>query len=70
MEMSERDDQLLLLMSDRAHIPAEIAKPCSGINDGDTVCVGKRDLKTRGVTAELLKAGITNWDGAANAIKF
>ena len=70
MKVSERDDQLVLLMSDRAHVPAEIAKPGSGVDDGDTIRIGKCDLKAGGVAAELLKACITDRDGAADTVKF
>jgi len=70
MKVSERDDEQLLAVSDRAHVPAEIAKPSSGVNNGDTICICKRDLKAGGVAAELLEASITNWDGAADTVKF
>jgi hypothetical protein len=70
MKVSEPDDELVLMVSDRAHVPAEIAKPSSGVNNGDTICLRKRDLKTGGVAAELLEASITDWDGAADAVKF
>src|SRR5215831_4302600 len=70
MEVSERDDQLVLAMSDRAHVPAEIAKPSSGVNNGDTICIRRRDLKARRVAAELLEASITDWNGAADTVKF
>ena len=70
MEVSERDDQLVLAMSDRAHVPAEIAKPGSSVNNGDTICFRGRDLKAGGVAAELLKASITDRGGAADTVKF
>jgi hypothetical protein len=71
MKMSERDDELvLLMMSDRAHVPAEIAKPGSGVNNMDTPRIRKRDLKAGGVAAEVLEASITDWDGAADTVKF
>jgi hypothetical protein len=71
MKMSERDDELvLLMMSDRAHVPAEIAKPGSGVNNMDTPRIRKRDLKASGVAAEVLEASITDWDGAADTVKF
>src|SRR3954471_1287419 len=47
MKMSERDDELVfLLVADGAHVPAEIAKPSSGVNNMDTPRVRERDLKT------------------------
>ena len=70
MEVSERDDQLVLVMSDGAHVPAEIAKPGSGVNNGDTICIRGRDLKAGGVAAELLEPSITDGDGAADTVKF
>jgi hypothetical protein len=70
MKVSERDGQLFLPMSDRAHVAAEIAKPGSGVNDGDTICVCKRDLEAGGVAAELLEASITDGDGTADTVKF
>ena len=70
MKMSEADDQSVLMMSDSAQIPPEIAKPRAGINDGNAIRIRERNLKTGGVAAELLKAGITDWDGAASTVKF
>ena len=69
MEVSERDDQLFLVMSDRAHVPAEIAKPGSSVNDGDTICFRGRDLKAGGVATELLETSFTYWGGAADTVK-
>ena len=69
MEMSERDDQLVLAMSDRAHVPAEISKSSSGVNNRDAICIRKRNLKARSVAAELLKASITDWDRSSRAVK-
>jgi hypothetical protein len=57
-------------MSDRAHVPAEIAKPSSGVNNGDTIRVLKRDLKAGSVAAESLEASITDWGGTADTVKF
>jgi hypothetical protein len=48
-------------MSDRAHVPPEIAKPGSSVNNGDTICLRGRDLKAGGVATELLKASFTDW---------
>jgi hypothetical protein len=69
MKVSEPDDQLLLVVSDRAQVPAEIAKTGSGVNNGDTIGIRECDLKTGGVAAELLEASITDWDGAAGTVK-
>ena len=69
MEMSERDDQLVLAMSNRAHVPAEIAKSSSGVNNRDAICIRKRNLKARSVAAELLEASVTNWDRSSRAVK-
>jgi hypothetical protein len=70
MKVSEGDDQSVLMVSDRTKVPTEIAKPRSGVNNGNTIRVGERDLKTGGVAAELLEARITDWDGAAGTVKF
>jgi len=70
MKVSECDDQLVLVMSDRVHVPAEIAKPGSGVNNSDTICIRRRDLKAGSVAAELLKASVTNRDGATDAVEF
>jgi hypothetical protein len=71
MKMSERDDELVfLLVADGAHVPAEIAKPSSGVNNMDTPRIRERDLKTGGVAAELLEASVTDWDGTAGTVKF
>src|ERR1043166_4337122 len=61
MEVSERDDQLVLAMSDRAHVPAEIAQPSSGVNNGDTICFRRGDLKAGGLATQVLEASFTNW---------
>jgi hypothetical protein len=70
MKVSERDDDPLLVVSDRAQVPAKIAKPGSGVNNSDTIRIRERDLKTGGVAAELLEASIADWDGAAGTVKF
>jgi hypothetical protein len=70
MKVSERYDQLVLVMSDRAHVLAEIAKPSSRVNNRDLICVRKRDLKARRVATKLLEASITDRDGAADTVKF
>jgi hypothetical protein len=57
-------------MPDRAHVPAEITEPRSGVDDGDAIGVSERDLKAGRVAAELLKASITHGDGAADTVKF
>src|SRR4029079_18656789 len=69
VKVSERDKQLVLMMPDRGQVSAEISQAGSGIDDRDAICIFKCDLKTGGVTAELLKAGITDRDGAADAVK-
>jgi hypothetical protein len=71
MKMSERDDELvLLLMSDCAHVSSEIAKPGSSVNNMDTPRIRKRDLKAGSVAAESLEASITDGDGTADTVKF
>jgi hypothetical protein len=70
MKMSKPDDQLILVVADRAQIPPKIAKPSTGVNYGNTIRIRKRDLKTGGVATELLEARITDGDRAAGTIKF
>ena len=70
MKVSERDDEQLLAVSDRAHVPAEIAKPSSGVNNDNAIRIRECDLKTGGVAAELLEASFTDWDGTAGTVKF
>jgi hypothetical protein len=70
MKVSERDDEQVLVVPDRAHVPAQIAKPGSGVNDGDMIRIRECDLKTGGVAAELLEASFADWDGAAGTVKF
>jgi hypothetical protein len=56
-------------MADRAHVPAEISKSSSGVNNRDAICIRKRNLKARSVAAELLKTSITDWDRSSRAVK-
>src|SRR5215472_9892246 len=70
MEVSECDDQVVLAMPYRAHVPAEIAESGSSVNDRDTIGIPNRDLKAGGVAAEVLEASITDGDGAADTVKF
>jgi hypothetical protein len=70
MKVSEHDGEQVLAVSNRAHVPAEIAKPSSGVNNGDTIRIRECDLKTGGVAAELLEASITDWDGTAGTVEF
>jgi hypothetical protein len=69
MKVSEPDDKLVLIVSDGAQVPTKVAKPRSGVNNGNTIRIRERDLKTGGVAAELLKARITDWDGTAGTVK-
>jgi hypothetical protein len=70
MKVSERDVELLLVVSDREHVSTEIAEPRPGVNNGDTIYIHQSDLKAGGVAAELLEASIADWDGAAGTVKF
>jgi hypothetical protein len=70
MKVTERDENVVLMVSDRAQVTTEIAKPRSGVNNGNTIRICGRDLKTGGVAAEFLEATITDWDGAADTVKF
>jgi hypothetical protein len=70
MKVSERDGEQFLVVSNRAHVPAEIAKPRSGVNNDNAIRIPICDLKTGGVATEVLEASITDWDGAAGPVKF
>src|SRR5262249_41277798 len=70
MKVSERDENLVLMVSDRAQVTTKIAKPRSGVNNGNTIRICGRDLKTGSVAAEFLEANITDWDGPADTVKF
>ena len=70
MKVTERDNVLLLVVSDRAQVPTEVAKPRSGVNNCNTIRIRERDLKTGGVATELLEASIADWDGTAATVKF
>ncbi len=70
MKVSERDDEQVLAVSNRAHVPAEIAKPRSSVNDDNAIRIRECDLKTGGVAAELLEASLTDWGGTAGTVKF
>lgn len=70
MKVSEPDENIVLMVSDRLQVTTEIAKPRSGVNNGNTIRICGRDLKTGGVAAEFLEANITDWDGAADTVKF
>jgi len=64
VKMRERDTDLLLLVADGAKVSAQISQSCAGVNDGDLVRIGDRDLQAGGVAAELLETGIADWDGS------
>ena len=70
MKVSEPDEDLVLMVSYRVQVTTEIAKPRSGVNNGNTIRICGRDLKTGGVAAEFLEANVTDWDGAADTVKF
>src|SRR5262249_8108202 len=69
VKVGERDDDLLLLVADGAEVSAQISQARTGVNDGDAVGIGERDLQAGGVAAELLKTGIADGNGSARAIK-
>jgi hypothetical protein len=53
---------LLLLVADGAKVSAQISQSRAGVNDGDLVRIGERDLQARGVAAESLKTSIADGD--------
>ena len=69
MKVRERDHDLFLLVPDGEEVASQISQPRTGINNGDAVGIGERDLQAGGVTAEFLETRITDRDGSAGAIK-
>ena len=67
--MRERDDNLVLLVTDGAKVFAQISQSRSGVDDSDAIRVGERDLQAGSVAAELLEPRIANRDGAARTVK-
>ena len=61
VKVRERDTDWFLLVADGAKVSAQISQSRAGVNDGDSVHIGERDLQTGGVAAELLKTGIADW---------
>jgi hypothetical protein len=60
---------LFLFVADGAKISAQVSQARARINDDDAVRIGERNLQTRGVAAELLKARIADGDGPPRPIK-
>src|SRR5437588_1663692 len=69
VKVGESDKDLFLLVADGEQVPAEISQSRAGVNDGDAVRIGERDLQAGGVAAELLKTGIADGNGSARTIK-
>ena len=70
VKVRERDHDLFLLVPDGEEVAPQISQSRSSVNDGDAVGIGKRDLQTGRVTAELLETTITDGDGSPRAVKF
>src|SRR6266571_8208430 len=70
VKVSERDDDLFLLVADGAKVSTQISQSRARVNDGDAVRIGERDLQAGGVAAELLETGITDGDGSPRTVKF
>jgi hypothetical protein len=69
VEVREQDDNLFLLVADGAEVSAQISQSRPGVNDGDAIRIGERDLQAGGVAAELLKTRIAKGDGSPGTIK-
>src|SRR2546429_2666397 len=69
VKVGERDKDLFLLVADGEEVSAQISQSRAGVNDGDAVCIGERDLQAGGVAAEFLKTGIADGDGSARTVK-
>jgi hypothetical protein len=69
VKVRERDNDLFLLVADRAEISAQISQSRARVNDDYAVRIGERDLQAGGIAAELLKTGIADGDGSPRTIK-
>src|SRR5947208_14489633 len=69
VKVCERDTDLFLLVADGEKVSAQISQSRAGVNDGDAVRIGERDLQAGGVAAEFLKTGIADGDGSASTVK-
>src|SRR6266513_2066876 len=69
VKVGERDNDLFLLVADGEEVSAQISQSRAGVNDGDAVRIGERDLQAGGVAAEFLKTGIADGDGSARTVK-
>ena len=69
VKVRERDNDLILLVTDDAKVFAQVSQSRTRVYDGDSVRIGKRDLQAGGVAAEFLKAGIADGDGPPRTIK-
>src|SRR5437660_4658401 len=69
VKVGERDKNLFLLVADGEKVSAQISQSRAGVNDGDAVRIGERDLQAGGVAAEFLKTGIADGDGSARTVK-
>jgi hypothetical protein len=56
-------------VADGAKVSTQVPQSRAGVNDGDAVHIGERDLQARGVAAEFLKTGIADGDGSPRSIK-
>src|SRR5213595_2484266 len=69
VKVGERDKDLFLLVADGEEVSAQISQSRAGVNDGDAVRIGERDLQAGGVAAEFLKTGIADGDGSTRTVK-
>src|ERR1700693_960979 len=69
VKMGEGDDNLVLLVTDNAEVFAQISHSRAGVNDGDAVRIGERDLQAGGVTPELLETGIADGNGSPRTVE-
>ena len=69
VKVREQDDNLFLFVADGAEVSAQISQSRAGVNDGDAIRIGERDLQAGGVAAELLKTRVANGDGSPGTIK-
>src|SRR5258707_15451903 len=69
VKVRKDDDELVLLMANRAKVSAQISNSRARVHNSYPVRIGERDLKTGSVAAELLETGIADRNGSASTVK-
>ena len=69
MKMSERDDDLILLVTDSPEVFTEISDSSTGVKDGNAVRIRERDLQAGSIAAELLETRIANRNRSPSTVE-